>query len=67
MRQNVQKEAADKLLGRKGHLLGFVTICAIPVAECYETIFNLHNAMVGDCDSMSIPAEIIKDLPRAIE
>lgn len=61
LRQHVQQEALDELLGR--HLRGAITACS-------DHDFggrDVEEARVSRCDAMSIPAEILEDLLRASE
>ena len=64
MRENVQKEAAQKLLGRYGHQLLFAAMRIILPAEGNLTVGKGHDPMIRDGDTMCVPSQVMKNVQR---
>jgi hypothetical protein len=67
MRENVEKEAAQKLLGRYGHQLLFAALRIILPAEGNLTIGKGHDPVIRDGDTMCVPSQIMKNVQRTAE
>src|SRR5437667_12774118 len=67
VRQNVEQEAADELVGAKGHHLLLVVVAIILPAEADLALRKTDQAAVGDGDAMGIAAEIIEHLLGSAE
>lgn len=67
VRQGVQKEAADELIGRKRHELGLAVMAIILPAEGRRGIGQADQARVCDCDAVCVSAEIGQHLSRPAE
>src|SRR5438067_12928979 len=67
VRQNVEQEAADELVGAKGHHLLLVVVAIILPAEADPALGKTDQAAVGDGDAMGIAAEIIEHLLGSAE
>ena len=59
------QEAADELLGRDGHHLGFGCVAVILPLEGDPTVFESQEAAVGDGHTMGVAAEILQDALRS--
>ena len=53
----MEQKATDKLLGTYSHLLTLITVSAVSVPECDQTILDLHDAVVGDGNMVGISAK----------
>ena len=67
VRQGVQQEAANELVGGKGHELCPAVVAVILPAEGDRGIGNADEAGVGDGHAVSISAEIGEHLCGAAE
>src|SRR5207248_2574205 len=67
VRQNVEQEAADELVGAKGHHLLLVVVAIILPAEADPALGKTDKAAVGDGNAMGIAGEIIEHLLRSAE
>src|SRR5208283_908570 len=67
VRQHMDQEAADELLGREGHRLLAVVIPVILPAEADLALVHGHQAVVGDGDAMGIAPDVVENLCRARE
>ena len=65
--QDVEQEAADELVGTKGHHLLLVVVAIILPAEADPAFGKTDQAAVGDGDAMGIAAEIIQHLLGSAE
>src|SRR5207302_1342767 len=65
--QDVEQEAADELVGTKGHHLLLVVVAIILPAEADPALGKTDQAAVGDGDAMGIAAEIIEHLLGSAE
>src|SRR5690349_3157459 len=65
--QDVEQEAADQLIGAKGHHLLLVVVAIILPAEADPALGKTDQTAVGDGDAMSIAAEIIEHLLGSAE
>ena len=68
-RQNMQQEAADKLLDGDGHYFGLPLIgtAVIFPVERQLAVVEGNQALIGDGDAMGIAAEILDHLLGAAE
>ena len=67
VRQGVQQEAPDELIGRKRHELGLAVMAIILPAEGDFGIGQADQAGVGDGDAVCVSAEIGEHLSRSAE
>src|SRR5437867_12186395 len=67
VRQGVQEEATDELVGGKRHHFGLVVVPVIAPAEAQLSLFEPDEPAVGDGDAMGVAAEIGEDLIGAAE
>ena len=66
-RQNVQKEAADKLDGINGHDLLLVSVSRIAPAECDTAIGEGKDAAVRNGNTVRVAGKILDRVGRAGE
>lgn len=59
MREHMEEEPPDKLLGLDGHGLLFVAIGVVPPAEGDLAILEGKDAVVADGDPVGVPAEVL--------
>src|SRR3984957_18877725 len=64
VRQHMDQEAADELLGREGHRLLAVVVPIILPAETNLTVVHGYQAVVGDGDTVRIAPVIVDNLGR---
>src|SRR6266404_3802786 len=62
LRQDVQQEAADELVGLEGHGLSGAVVAVVLPAESDFPVLDLQETIVRDRDAMSIAADVVKDL-----
>src|ERR1700693_1260734 len=62
IRQRVQQEAADELIGIEGHDLGFAVMTIVLPAEADTAINQADETRVGDRHTMRVAAEICEHL-----
>ena len=67
VRQGMQQETANELVGRKRHHLRLAVMPIILPAEGDRRVGDTDESGVSDCDAVGIPAEIGKHLCRATE
>ena len=67
LRQHVQQEAADELVGGNGHRALLVSVSVVPPAECDVVAIEGEQSMIGDGDAMGVAAEITQHLLGAAE
>ena len=65
--KHMQQESSNKLLSTDCHLLALITVTAVSVGKCNQTIVYIHDAMVADGNPMGITAEIVKYFCRTIK
>ena len=65
--QQMDQEAAQELIDRKGHPPPFVAVRGIPPAESDVLVGKSNQPVVGDGDPMGIVAEIAQRMFRAAE
>ena len=65
--KHMEQEPTDELLGGYGHLFALVAIAAVFVAEGNRAIFDFHDSMVGDGNTMSVAAKVVQHLLGAVE
>jgi len=63
----MKKEPPDKFIGLQRHGLLTVTVGIISPEERNMAVPDSEDAVIADGDSMSIPAEVLKDPLGAIE
>ena len=66
-RQDVQEEAAEKLVRREGDSAGASPVAVVLVREGHALVVGLQQAMVGECDAMGVSGEVGEDALRACE
>ena len=62
LREHVQQEAANELLGGNGHRALLVAVSIIPPAERDVVAIEGEQSMIGDGDAMGIAAEVTQHL-----
>src|ERR1700722_13239788 len=62
LRQDVQQEAADELVGLEGHSLLSVVVSVVFPAEGHCPIVDIEETIIRDGDTMGIAADVIEDL-----
>ncbi len=65
--QGVQQEAADELVGGKGHDLGLAMMSIVPPLEGDLSVGDAKQTRVGDRNAVCVAAEIGQDLSGAAE
>lgn len=65
--EDMEEEAADELLGRKGHHLALAGMAIVLPAEADAAAFERDKPAVGDRDAVGVASEIGKDLFGASE
>ncbi len=63
----VLQEAADELVGREHHDLGFAVLPIVLPSEAHLAVVEPDQATVGDGDAVRVAAEISKHLPGSGE
>jgi hypothetical protein len=63
----MEQEPADELLGGYGHLFALVAISTISIPEADQAIFDFYDAMIGDGNTMSVAAKVVKHLLGTVE
>ena len=58
VRESVQQEAADELVGIEGHLSGSAAVAIVAPAEGHPFIMHADQAGVGDGYTMGVAAEV---------
>ncbi len=67
IRQYMQKESSDELIGLKGHHLLLIVICVITPSERNIAVFGLDDTIVADGDPVGISTEILQNTANAVE
>ena len=65
--EQVQQEAAQKLIERQGHQLMFIVVSGIAPAKGDLVIDERNESMVRDSHAMSVVAQVTERLPGASE
>jgi hypothetical protein len=65
--QEVEQEAAQELLDRKGHQALLVAVSGVSPAEGDLATLQGDEAMVGDGDTMRVAAQVTENVFRATE
>ena len=65
VRQGVQKEASDELLGSERHDLGIAALTIVAPAEADVAVVEIDQPAIGDRDAMGVAAEIGQHLRGA--
>ena len=60
IRQDVQQEAADKLLGIESEGLFSISIFSVAIAQSDLTVLDFNDAVIGQRDAVGVAAEVIK-------
>jgi len=58
VRQDVEEEAADKLLSVQSHRLFSIPVFSISIAQGDFSVFDLENTVIGERDAVSVAAEV---------
>ena len=58
----MKQEPPNELIGFKGHDLDFVVIGVVPPPERDFVVFELHESVIADRDSVGVSAEILKNV-----
>jgi hypothetical protein len=66
-REHMHQEAANELILRKSHFLAGVVILVVLVPESDGVIGHIRDSTIGDCNTMSVAAEIIDGIAESIE
>src|SRR6185437_7062211 len=62
LRQDVEQEATDELVGLEGHsLLGIVVPVVLPF-ESDPPVVDVQDAVVGDRDTVGVAADVVENL-----
>jgi len=64
VRQYMDQEAADELLGGEGHCLPAVVVPVIPPVEADLAVVHGHQAIVGDGNAVGIAPDVVENLLR---
>ena len=67
VRQNVQKEPSDEVIGLELHGLLLITVGVVPPQKGNPVVLDLEDAVITDGDPVGISAEILKDALGSIE
>ena len=59
--QDVEQEAADKLLGLQRHDLFAIPVFAISIAQSDFAVFDLENTVVGERNPVGVAAEVVEN------
>jgi len=62
LRQHVQEESPNKLVGGNRHFLLFVTVSVIPPQKRDVVAVKGNQSMIGNRNTMSIASEVAHDL-----
>ena len=66
-RQDMQQEAAHKLLRGQAHRLEAVLLAVVLPAEADAAVLDGQEAVVGDRDAVGVAAEVIEDTGGTVE
>jgi len=67
VRQDVQQEAANELVGVQSHRAQLIGIAVVPPTEGDFVVVDVQQPMVRDRHSMSVAAEVVEHLCGAAE
>ena len=67
VRQHVQQEPPDELVGSNRHDLKFVVVRVIPPPERDRIVLHLHDPMIADRYPVCVSPEIVKNTFGSIE
>ena len=67
LRQNVQQESPDELLGREGHFAFLVAMSIVPPTECDLIAVEGNQSKIGDGHAMGVAPEVTENLFRTTE
>ena len=59
--QNVEQEAADKLLGVEGHRLFSVAVFSISIAQSNLAMIDIEDTIIGERHAVGVAAEIVEN------
>jgi hypothetical protein len=59
--QYMLEKATDELVGRQGHGPPALVL-GVLIAEAHLALLDREEAVIGQCDAVDIPAQIVQDL-----
>ena len=65
--KDVKQEPPDELIGLKRHDFGFVVLGVVAPPEGNFVFIDLHEPVIADRDTVSVPAEIFKNTLGSVE
>ena len=65
--QNVQQVSAQELIGGNGHDLVLAAVGVVSPAEGDATVFESHQAMVGDGDAVGVAGQVVEHMVGSAE
>ena len=60
--ENVEEESPDELLGEEGHDFLLIVVAIVPPLELDPPVFDIHDPMIGNGDSMRVAADVVHHL-----
>jgi len=67
LRQNVQEESPDELLGREGHFAFLVAMSIVPPTKSDVIAVKRNQSVIGDGHTMGVTAEVTENLFRTTQ
>ena len=64
LRQNVQEESPDELLGREGHFAFLVAMSIVPPTKSDVIAVKRNQSVIGDGHTMGVAPEVAENLFR---
>jgi len=64
LRQNVQQESPDELLGREGHFAFLVAMSIVPPTKSDVIAVKRNQSVIGDGHTMGVTAKVTENLFR---
>jgi len=64
LRQNVQQESSDELLGREGHFAFLVAMSIVPPTKSDVIAVKRNQSLIGDGHTMGVTAKVTENLFR---
>jgi hypothetical protein len=61
------QETADEFESGDGHNLPTIIILIVTPFERNQTVFDIEDAVIGDSDTVSIPAEVFHNMGRGFK
>ena len=62
VRQDMEQEPPDELLGGQGHRFTLTAVAIVFPLEADLTVFDIEQAVVGDRDAVGISADVVEHL-----